>query len=298
LEVGVDRDDDFVTVEELPELLRSYGLSPTSTPLTTGDLGHQRAVPAAEARSLMSAFVRHPGHPDQKVHGRRKKFGKLVPDVDVPGGDAAAKARREKAARARLAKQLTVRLAAGERFDAEPDVVADMFTREITPDSPPMNLALMGVRGEGNENLFNKPLRDIPRDQMPALPDTVAGLIPMIQELGRMGVKVDLVDNLDPREIKPVQTELSAPKVAKLAGYMREGWKPGGAMIISRENGLGDGHHRWAGAAVAAMLHQQGVKGYKPVGVTALKVDLPIDDLLAVMEKFSGPKKSINEKPA
>lgn len=215
------------------------------------------------------------------------------------GGQARARAdiASGKARRINQARDNVRKLAAGEGFEADPDVVAQMFDSEIGPDSPPMNLALMGVTGKGNENLFNKPLRDIPRDQMPALPDTVAGLIPLIQELGRMGVKVELIDDMDPREIKPVQTELSAPKVAKLARLMKKGWKPGGAMIISREGALGDGHHRWAGASVARMLHEQGVEGYSPVGVTALKIDLPIDELLAVMERFSGPKKSLTEKP-
>lgn len=230
-----------------------------------------------------------------------KKAKRLAETVKKAVGGRARAVADTKSAKAaqrkKLAKDLVLRMAAGEKFEADPDVVATMFTDEITPDSEPMNMALMGVRGPGNENLFNKPLRDIPRDKMPALPDTVAGLIPLIQELGKRGVKVELIDGMDPREIKPVQTELSAPKVAKLAGFMKKGWKPGGAMIISRENGLGDGHHRWAGASVARMLHEQGVEGYSPVGVTALKVDLPIDDLLAVMEEFSGPKKSLTEKP-
>jgi len=230
---------------------------------------------------------------------KARKAADLIKKAVSGRGRAVADTKAAKAAqRKKLAAELTDKLARGEGFEADADVVAEMFGGgHITPDSPPMNMAKMGVKGPGNENLFNKPLRDIPRDKMPALPDTVAGLIPLIQELGRRGIKAELIDGMDPRKIKPVQTELSAPKVAKLAGFMKQGWKPGGAMIISRENGLGDGHHRWAGASVARMLHEQGVEGYNPVGVTALKVDLPIDDLLAIMEEFSGPKKSLTEKP-
>lgn len=201
----------------------------------------------------------------------------------------------EKAERDKIAKQLVLRMAAGEKFDVEPDQVPSLL--EALDGAPPMNLAHMQIKGDSNKNLFQHHLRDIPRDQMPALPDTVAGMMPIIQELGRRGIKVTLDDDVDPRTLQATQSELSAPKVAKMAGFMKNGWKPGGAMIVSREGAIGDGHHRWAGAAMAATLHEQGVPGYKPVRVTVLRVDTPIDDLLKVMNEYSGPRKGIEEKP-
>jgi hypothetical protein len=180
----------------------------------------------------------------------------------------------------------------GRKFTAKPEYMPELM-RQLDGGHP-TNLAHMQI--EGHKNLFQHSLRDIPRDQMPALPDNIAELMPFIQELGRRGVKVELVD-IDPKDIQATQTQLSAPKVAKLARLMKNGWKEGGAILLSRENALGDGHHRWAGAAMASMLHEQGVPGYKPMRPKALKVDLPIDDLLAIMNEFSGPRKGLDEKP-
>jgi hypothetical protein len=217
-----------------------------------------------------------------------------------------------KAERQKIAKQLMIRMAAGEKFDVDPDdypalvdglndpQLVEQAEKEVkasgkTPE-PFLNLALGQIKGKGNEGLFAKPLRDIPRDQMPALPDNVKDLVPFMKALTLQGVDFEIVD-LDPREIRSVQSQLIAPKVAKMSGYMKSGWKPGGLMIVSEENALGDGHHRWAGAATAALLHEQGVPGYSPVKVQALRVKLPIDQLLPVMEQHSGPKKSATEKP-
>lgn len=221
-----------------------------------------------------------------KGHGELDKLKKSVKRAQAVSSD--------RAARKNLAKQYMIRMAAGEKFDVDPKDAPDLI--EALNGAPPMNLAHVQITGKGNEHLFQRPLRDIPRDQMPALPDTVEGLVPLIHELGRRGVKVELID-VDPRTLQATQSELSAPKVAKMAGFMKSGWKPGGAMIVSRELALGDGHHRWAGASMAALLHEQGVPGYQPVQAKALKIDLPIDDLLKVMNEFSGPRKSITEAP-
>ena len=226
---------------------------------------------------------------------RARKAAKSVAKAVVGRKKAVADTAQAQAAeRKKMAKQLMIRMAAGEKFEIDPAGVPDLL--EELNGAPPMNMAAMQISGENNKNLFQHHLRDIPRDQMPALPDNVADLMPLVQELGRRGVKAELVE-LDPRDIQATQSQLSAPKVAKMAGFMKNGWKPGGAMIVSRENALGDGHHRWAGAAMAAIMHEQGVEGFKPVKVTALKVDLPIDDLLAVMNEFSGPRKGLDEKP-
>lgn len=224
----------------------------------------------------------------------KKSAGKIAKAVVGRKKAVAESQATDKAERTKKAYQAVIKIAAGEKFSAEPDLMPEIL--EILKDVPPMNLKMMQVEGKGNENLFQHALRDIPRDKMPALPDTVEGLQPLMDELTRRGVKFELVD-VDPRELQAIQTELSAPKVAKMAGFMKNGWKEGGAMVISKEGAVGDGHHRWAGAAMAAMLHAQGVEGYKPVRVKALKIDLGVDDMLAIMEEFSGPKKSIKEAP-
>lgn len=232
--------------------------------------------------------------------GKRAKKGATAIAKAVIGGRKAiadTKAAKD-AARKKLAKELALKLAKGEGFEADPDVVAEMFTSQINADSPPMNLAKMGINGPGYENMFNNPMRDIPRKEMPAMPPTVDKLIPLIHDLGAMGIDVELIEDVDPRTLRPVQTELSAPKVAFLADKMKDGWMKGGAIIVSEEDGIGDGHHRWAASALARMKYEQGVPGYKPMNVTVLKVKTPLDKLLPILQKHSGERKGLDEKPA
>lgn len=233
--------------------------------------------------------------------------------------DAEHEAGAKAAERKKLARQLMIRMQAGEKFEiapedypalietaGDPDTVKSLENEWLAawekdprnkgkeiPKPPPFNLALGQVTGKGNEMLFDKPLRDIPRDEMPALPDNVKDLIPFMSALTKAGVEFEIVEDLDPRDIRSVQSQLSMPHVAKITGFMKPGWKEGGLMILSKENALGDGHHRWAAAVSAAMLHQQGVKGFSPVKVQALRVNLPIDELLPIMQEHSGTRKSI-----
>jgi hypothetical protein len=218
-----------------------------------------------------------------QITGHRNSLAARIMGVPDPAAD-----------RARYAKELVLRMAAGEKFDVNQEDVPHLM--QALDGADPVNLALVQLTGNGNENLFQRHMRDIPRDQMPALPDNVEALKPFIDHLRSKGVKAELVQ-MDPRQIMATQSQLSGPKVAKMAGFMKSGWKPGGALIVSQENALLDGHHRWAGAAVASIQHRMGVPDTQPVMVTALRVDLPIDELLKVGEMYSGPKKSLSEAP-
>ena len=260
---------------------------------STGDKPHAFEHRPADQHPGDDHFVTRPD--------RRRK--KPAAAAQAPAGPAARSATsgltagEDKATRAQYAHQLVMRIAAGERVTVPEDHAADLMDAFSAPDAPTANLALAHITGPGNEHLFDSPLRDLPRDQMPALPDNVQGLMPFLQGLDDRGVSYELV-HMDPRDMRATQSELSGAKVAKLAKLLSEnGWRPGGAMILSRENALLDGHHRWAGAAMAAVMHAQGVKGARPVKPLALKVDLPIDELLKIGELFSGEKKPLGEKP-
>lgn len=234
-----------------------------------------------------------------------KPEGKKPAVKAIPRGGEIVKRASEIAERKRVVKQYLADLyhdngedeetgkpkPKGRKFTAKPEYMPELMKQLEGSDAA--NLSHMQI--EGHENLFQHHLRDFTREEMPALPDNVAELMPFIQELGRRGVKVELID-VDPKDIQATQSQLIAPKVAKMARLMKNGWKEGGAILLSRENALGDGHHRWAGAAMASMLHEQGVPGYKPMRPKALKVDLPIDELLAIMNEFSGPRKGMDEK--
>lgn len=250
----MDREhDDYVRVDELPELLRSYGILP----------GQERTVPETAARSVLAAFQRHlPGLHNQKDHGRRKGFGFDVPSLDVA--------------------QIHDKLIKAEKVRADPSVIDDLMKR-ISADGTVFNLSKLNVAGKGNGNLFQRHLRDRPRETMPQLPtETGADMNRFMDYLKSKGVKFEF-GTIDPRRLVASQSELNGPKVAKLYGFMRDGgWKPGGVMIISRDGAVIDGHHRWAGAA-AASIARGGT-----LDVTVMKIDADLDDILGTDEKPDG----------
>jgi hypothetical protein len=146
-----------------------------------------------------------------------------------------------------------------------------------------VNLAHLDVTGKGNENLFTKHVRDIPRSAMPQLPANVDGIKPFMDELAKRGINAKITQR-DPRTMVMTQSELDSKKVAKLAGFMQaDGWQEGGILLMSTDGSILDGHHRWAGASAA-------VAAGKDMKVTALEIDLPIDPLLEIAQTMSGPR--------
>lgn len=263
----MDRDeDDYVTLDELPELLRSFGVLP----------GAQRTVPANQARTVLAAFQRHPAKPphEQWMH-RPKKFGR--PDLDAPAKRKPTPRPMETDAGAALD-----RLKAGKKVRADPSIIDDLM-KLIKADGKKFNFARLNVAGKGNGNLFQRHLRKRPRDTMPQLPtETGAGMDHFMDHLTKKGVKFEF-GTIDPRKLVASQSELHGPKVAKIYGFMREdGWKPGGVMIISRDGAVIDGHHRWAAAAAASIANGGTME------VTVMKIDADLDDILGTDEKPDG----------
>jgi hypothetical protein len=71
------------------------------------------------------------------------------------------------------------------------------------------------------------------------------------------------------RSLKPTQREIDWKKVSGLGNIVHD--KP---LIVSSDNFVADGHHRWANAA---LNHQH---------VSCLKANLPILQLIKVMSEF------------
>lgn len=186
-----------------------------------------------------------------------------------------------------------LRLAAGEKVKLSPEEVPALARaiRQINwkrskgaPDVT-FNFSNLQVTGEGNENAFQRHLRDRPRSTMPQLPTgttesdkTKSGksMADWEDYLTSQGVKFEYTE-MDPRQLVASQSELSGPKVAKMFGFMDSGWKPGGVMIVARSGGewaVVDGHHRWAGAVL------QSIARGGTFGVRTMTIDADIDDLL------------------
>lgn len=78
-------------------------------------------------------------------------------------------------------------------------------------------------------------------------------------------------DKLDPNDLKATQSEFDMDKVAQM---MFEPIKEKSGIIISNDNYVLDGHHRWI------VAYNKGIK------IKVLKVDLPILELMRLAKSF------------
>jgi hypothetical protein len=144
-----------------------------------------------------------------------------------------------------------------------------------------VNLERLRVTGKDNRGIYREHAREIPRKEMPQLPEDVEGARRLQEALG--DTKTELLE-IDPRELRLTQNELDSVKVGKLYGYIKDGgYDPNSLLYASREGCVVDGHHRFAGACAAAATGSS-------IKVKVLKVDMPIDDLLKVADRVSGEK--------
>lgn len=192
------------------------------------------------------------------------------------------------------ARKAMLQLAGGNKTTIASAQVDGLMQAIKTGQPEPFNLANLQVDGAGNGNLFQRHLRDRPRDTMPQLPtgfgkegDTAKGrtMEDFEQFLADKGVKFEY-GTMDPRQLVASQSELNAPKVAKLYGFMRDGgWLESGVMIVGRQGdewAVVDGHHRWAGASLASIARGG------TLDVKVMRIDASIDDILGTPENPDG----------
>lgn len=131
------------------------------------------------------------------------------------------------------------------------------------------NLANLHI--EGTE-LFDGSLYKLKRAEMPVLGKEHKPKF--IQEMKKDGIDVRL-ERVDPSTLHPVQEEISANSSGGMLQAMREGklLDDKDRLVVSRDNHIIDGHHRWA-AAVGFSIEKEGVR------IPIVRVDLSTDDLL------------------
>ena len=66
-------------------------------------------------------------------------------------------------------------------------------------------------------------------------------------------------EEVDPRDLKPIQKEISASRAGIMLQDMREAGGPSGRRMVSKDDFVVDGHHHWA-AAVALAFERDGVQ--------------------------------------
>jgi len=102
-------------------------------------------------------------------------------------------------------------------------------------------------------------------------------------------VKVTTLDNIDPSDLNPTQTDIYMSNALKMvrsgekAAETGSGWTPwNGAVLVSDDNFLLDGHHRWAATIVYNALHPEDAKK-----MSIEKVGMPIKLLLRVANAYT-----------
>lgn len=173
-------------------------------------------------------------------------------------------------------------LAGGEKASITSDKLPALMDAIKTVKPATFNLSKLDVTGEGNEHLFTRHLSKQKRKTMPQLPtETGPDMDEFLAFLDSKGIKYAF-GSIDPRKLVATQSELSGPKVAKLYGFMvADGWKEGGTLIMSRDEAVIDGHHRWAGSAVASVARGGTLKAQ------TLVLDLDWQDALDAVRPFA-----------
>jgi len=130
----------------------------------------------------------------------------------------------------------------------------------------------------------------IPRSKMPQIAENhVKDFIKYLKGLGfdskKSKVPVD--------KMKATQKEIKAEKAEGISQAILDGkFKGGPAILMSSDNHILDGHHRWAGGLLAKVR-----KGIDVV-MNVIKVNLPIKKLLEIARSFDKVEfKDLNDKP-
>jgi hypothetical protein len=192
--------------------------------------------------------LRHPGHGDQSVHSPHKhKGGGAAVASDLAAGREVTVAGRD----------------LPDAFDAMANGDGGVnLNRLSTTDG--VSFAATGVK--------------VPRAEMPQVPGSKKA--EFIAELDAKGVK-STRESVDPKSLKPIQSEISGQKSGQMLQSMREGKLLEGdnPLIVSRDGFVVDGHHRWA-AAVA--------RSYEvPVALPVLRIDMDAAQLLGEVKSFA-----------
>lgn len=168
------------------------------------------------------------------------------------------------------------RIARGERPSVEKKDVGPFLVQAAKRDDH-LDLTELGVAGTlkfGGDGL------GLTRSQMPQLAGDDLDLF--LGEMRAKGVKVTNV-NVNPAAMKPIQKEISAKKVAGMTQAMRDGTMSSGRIVITSDDFVLDGHHRW-GAATALSFERKGVTQ------SAIRIDMPAKQLLGKAGEFTRRK--------
>ena len=113
--------------------------------------------------------------------------------------------------------------------------------------------------------------KGIPRSEMPQIKKE--NLPAFLKFLNKKGIKVNENQHIPAEKLKPTQKELDSVKVEEMIQNPKPSAK---AILVSKDNHILDGHHRWAAIFMTSPKQT----------ILCHKIDLPIKTLLEEIESF------------
>ena len=147
-----------------------------------------------------------------------------------------------------MTERINASLAAGNKIECTPGQLPALMKSWETSETP-VNLHLLSVQGPGNENIFAGTNLGIPRSEMPQVAGDSETIGKFGTLLGQAGVQAQL-ESIDPRSLHPTQSELDGRNASKIAESMLANGRQPSVLVVSKDDYILDGHHRWAGAAI------------------------------------------------
>lgn len=257
-------------------------------------------------QEVMAARLReHPGHGDQKVHGRRyglegTHWGAGTKEDPLVTGnvDVAAWA---------ISNGRYVQLRSKKQVSTLMDKLGEEVQRRraIGRKAPDFDLCKVSVP---KTNLFCSKDKGYYRAEMPQLkgvplpgskadkmlkagklkldPAGEVDVTPLfVKELQAKGIGSKMV-TVRTDHLKASQRELNGPTVVGIAGAMEGGTFPKNLapIVITNDDYVLDGHHRWAAGAALALSNPRS-RAYRDT--TALQIDVPITDGFHLANEFA-----------
>lgn len=173
-------------------------------------------------------------------------------------------------------------LARGKDVTIDPHELRPLLQEAAKGENSSLNTDLTNLHINGVQ-LFDKPNLGVSRGDMPQVPTNAKA--EFIQELNKSGISSQNLQ-VNPLDLNPVQKEIQAEKSGGIMS--REEAKnadprlvpDSGRSIVSSDNYIMDGHHRWA-AYSAMALEDPNVK------IPVIKVDMTHEDLMPVLQAFA-----------
>jgi hypothetical protein len=215
---------------------------------------------------------KHGSH-DQSSHAGDRGKGNKTPEGEQEVTDPNAPKPKLKPGRkpdaSGTVEQRAEKLANGQRIQVtqkEAKQIMDIMSkREDNPDLTNMHVE--------NTQLYDEDNLGIPRNKMPQVPSNTKAVF--ISEMEKRGARVQR-GVADPAKLHPIQAEMSASKVGLIMKKLREkgtATDDGGRIIISKDNYVIDGHHRWAAASMLSFEDSS-------VKLPVIRVDMNHKDLI------------------